>query len=168
MEGYDIDKYDESVLTGRSMAEIAGDAGSEKWKSSRPASRGAVKAAWLADAIAKFDKRKKKINHGGHRGHRETRIKKNEKDKTLADSANSANGKDNKTSSVSSCPPWLKIWRARSSAPCPPRSIPCWPLPSTNPSTIPSGCSKSSGTATARLPSSKKAKFAWCRAIRTT
>jgi len=56
--GYDIEQYDESALTGRSMADIAGDQGSAKWTSSRPVSRGAVKAPWLADAIAKFDKKK--------------------------------------------------------------------------------------------------------------
>ena len=46
VKGYDIDQYDESVLTGRSMADIAGDQGSAKWTSSRPVSRGAVKAPW--------------------------------------------------------------------------------------------------------------------------
>ncbi len=61
VKGYDIDQYDESVLTGRSMGKIAGDQGSAQWTSSRPASRGAVKAPWLADAIAKFDKKKSKI-----------------------------------------------------------------------------------------------------------
>ncbi|HEX3353963.1 MAG TPA: DNA polymerase ligase N-terminal domain-containing protein [Terriglobales bacterium] len=60
VKGYDIDQYDESALTGRTMADIAGDQGSAQWTSSRPASRGAVKAAWLADAIAKFDKKKSK------------------------------------------------------------------------------------------------------------
>jgi bifunctional non-homologous end joining protein LigD len=58
--GFDIDKYDTSVLTGRTMAQIAGDEGSAEWKSSRPASRGKVKAAWLADAIARADLKKKK------------------------------------------------------------------------------------------------------------
>src|ERR1700736_6371698 len=48
VEGYDIDDYDESVLSKRSLAEIAGDAGSREWKSSRPAGRGKLKAAWLA------------------------------------------------------------------------------------------------------------------------
>jgi bifunctional non-homologous end joining protein LigD len=48
--GFDIDKYDTSVLTGRTMAQIAGDEGSAEWKSSRPASRGKVKAAWLANS----------------------------------------------------------------------------------------------------------------------
>jgi bifunctional non-homologous end joining protein LigD len=57
VEGYNIDELDESVLTGRSMAEIAGDRDAQ-WQSDRPASRGRVKAAWLADAIAKLDKKK--------------------------------------------------------------------------------------------------------------
>ena len=58
--GFDIDEYDTSILTGRTMAQIAGDEGSAEWKSSRPASRGKVKAAWLADAIARADLKKKK------------------------------------------------------------------------------------------------------------
>jgi bifunctional non-homologous end joining protein LigD len=58
--GFDIDSYDTSVLTGRTMAQIAGDAGSAEWTSSRPASRGKVKAAWLADAIARADLKKRK------------------------------------------------------------------------------------------------------------
>jgi bifunctional non-homologous end joining protein LigD len=56
VEGYDIDEYDESVLSKRSLAEIAGDAGSAEWRS-RPASRGKLKAKWLADAVAKLDKK---------------------------------------------------------------------------------------------------------------
>jgi len=57
VEGYEIEGFDESVLTGRSMAEIAGDAGSAEWKS-RPAGRGKLKAAWLADALARVEKKK--------------------------------------------------------------------------------------------------------------
>jgi bifunctional non-homologous end joining protein LigD len=56
VEGYDIDDYDESVLSKRSLAEIAEDAGSKEWRS-RPTSRGKLKAAWLADAVAKLDKK---------------------------------------------------------------------------------------------------------------
>jgi len=56
VEGYDIDDYDWSVLSKRSLAEIAGDAGSAEWRS-RPAGRGKLKAAWLADAVAKLDKK---------------------------------------------------------------------------------------------------------------
>jgi len=58
VEGYDIEGFDESVLSGRSMAEIAGDAGSREWQS-RPAGRGRLKAAWLADAVARVEKKKK-------------------------------------------------------------------------------------------------------------
>jgi bifunctional non-homologous end joining protein LigD len=57
--GFDIDSYDTSVLTGRTMAEIGGDAGSAQWTSSRPAGRGKVKAAWLADAIARAESKRK-------------------------------------------------------------------------------------------------------------
>jgi bifunctional non-homologous end joining protein LigD len=55
--GYDIDKYDSSVLTGRSIADIAGDSGSAEWHS-RPAARegAGAKNAWLADAVAKHDR----------------------------------------------------------------------------------------------------------------
>ena len=58
--GYDIEKYDESVLTGRTMDEIAGDAGSAQWKSSRKVSAGGIsrKNDWLAEAIAKADAKK--------------------------------------------------------------------------------------------------------------
>ncbi|HMD18013.1 MAG TPA: non-homologous end-joining DNA ligase [Terriglobales bacterium] len=61
--GFDIegDKYDKSILTDRTMAQIGGDAGSAEWTSSRPASRGKVKAAWLADAIARADSRRKAL-----------------------------------------------------------------------------------------------------------
>jgi bifunctional non-homologous end joining protein LigD len=59
VEGYDIDAFDESVLSKRSLAQIAGDAGSKEW-TSRPAGGGKLKAAWLADAVAKLDQKKKK------------------------------------------------------------------------------------------------------------
>jgi bifunctional non-homologous end joining protein LigD len=58
--GYDIEQYDKSVLSKRTMAGIAGDEGSAEWTSSRPASRGKVKAPWLADTLAKLDKKNKK------------------------------------------------------------------------------------------------------------
>jgi bifunctional non-homologous end joining protein LigD len=59
VEGYDIDQYDSSALSHRSIAQIAGDADSAEWTSSRPASRGKVKAPWLAETLAKLDKKKK-------------------------------------------------------------------------------------------------------------
>ncbi|MFY9646668.1 MAG: non-homologous end-joining DNA ligase [Terriglobales bacterium] len=56
--GFDIDAYDTSILTNRTMAQIRGDEGSAEWKSSRPAARGRVKADWLAKAIARADSKK--------------------------------------------------------------------------------------------------------------
>jgi bifunctional non-homologous end joining protein LigD len=58
--GYDIDKYDYSVLTKRSLKQIAGDAGSAEWLSSKKVSRGggSSKNDWLADSIAKADAKK--------------------------------------------------------------------------------------------------------------
>jgi len=58
VEGYDIEQYDSSVLSHRSIAQIAGDAGSAEWTSSRPVSRGKVKAPWLAETLAKLDQKK--------------------------------------------------------------------------------------------------------------
>ncbi|MGA3092398.1 MAG: non-homologous end-joining DNA ligase [Terriglobales bacterium] len=52
------DAYDTSILTGRTMAQIAGDEGSAQWNSSRAATRGRVKADWLAEAIARADSKK--------------------------------------------------------------------------------------------------------------
>src|SRR5579862_2272528 len=57
VEGYDIEAIDTSVLSGRSLEEVAGDSGSREWKS-RPAGRGKLKAAWLADAVARLDQKK--------------------------------------------------------------------------------------------------------------
>jgi len=57
--GYDIDEYDESVLSKRSQAEIAGDAGSREWRSRPAGGAGKLKAAWLADAVARLDQKKK-------------------------------------------------------------------------------------------------------------
>jgi bifunctional non-homologous end joining protein LigD len=81
VEGYDIEKYDGSVLSKRTMAEIAGDEDSAQWKSSRPASRGKVKAPWLAETLAKVEK--KKLN---------------------AEAAEKADKKKNKTSARQSAP----------------------------------------------------------------
>ena len=100
VKGFDIDKYDESALTGRSMADIGGDKQSKKWTSDRPASRGPVKAAWLADAIAKFDKKKKSTTEDTEDTEK-PRVKKNEKNRTVA-AVSSDPAKQKKTSSVSS------------------------------------------------------------------
>jgi len=59
VEGFDIDKYDTSVLGGKNMAQIAGDEDSAEWQSSKKASRGGpAKAAWLADTLARVDQKR--------------------------------------------------------------------------------------------------------------
>ena len=107
VEDYDIESLDESVLSGRSMAEIAGDAGSAEWKS-RPAGRGKLKAAWLADAVAKLDQKKKqkKITTGDTEEHRGKQKKKAETGKALAALTKASNAKTK--SSVSPVPPVVK------------------------------------------------------------
>jgi bifunctional non-homologous end joining protein LigD len=59
--GFDIDKFDTSILSDRTMKQIAGDAGSKEWTTSPPAGRGKVKAAWLADAVARADSKRKAL-----------------------------------------------------------------------------------------------------------
>ena len=91
VQGYDIDQYDESALTGRTMGDIGGDQGSAKWTSSKPASRGGVKAPWLADAIAKFDKKKfdkkKSKTMPTSESPQQHAVKKKEKNRALASTA---------------------------------------------------------------------------------
>jgi bifunctional non-homologous end joining protein LigD len=55
--GYEIEQYDESVVSGRTMREIAGDQGSAEWESDRKTSRGKLKALWLAETLAKVEKK---------------------------------------------------------------------------------------------------------------
>jgi bifunctional non-homologous end joining protein LigD len=76
---FNIDKYETSVLTDRTMAQIAGDEGSAEWKSSRPASRGKVKAPWLADAIARADSKRKALTAEGAEDAENAKTKKGKK-----------------------------------------------------------------------------------------
>jgi bifunctional non-homologous end joining protein LigD len=69
VEGYDIEAIDTSVLSGRTLEQVAGDAGSAEWKS-RPAGRGRLKAAWLADAVARVEKKKQELTTEGTGEHR--------------------------------------------------------------------------------------------------
>ena len=57
---YNIDDYDTSVLSKKTMAQIAGDDKAAEWESDRKATRGKLKAPWLADTLAKLDKKKRK------------------------------------------------------------------------------------------------------------
>jgi bifunctional non-homologous end joining protein LigD len=60
VEPFDIDSYDTSILSGKTMPQIAGDEGSPEWQSSKKALRGgSAKAAWLADTLARVDKKKR-------------------------------------------------------------------------------------------------------------
>jgi bifunctional non-homologous end joining protein LigD len=61
--GFDIEEYAKSVLTGRTMAQIAGDQGSAEWVSSKKASRSAAKASWLADTLARVERKKSAARH---------------------------------------------------------------------------------------------------------
>jgi bifunctional non-homologous end joining protein LigD len=110
VEGYDIDSLDESALSGRSLAEIAGDAGSAEWKS-RPAGRGRLKAAWLADAVAKLDQKKKqkKLTTGDTDEHtgKQQKTAKAESGKAPAVSTKSSDVKARK-SAAASAPAALK------------------------------------------------------------
>jgi bifunctional non-homologous end joining protein LigD len=58
VQGYDIDQYDGSALTGRSLAQIAGDEDAATWQSNRPAVA-SRKNAWLADTLANLEKKKR-------------------------------------------------------------------------------------------------------------
>ena len=88
---YDIEQYDESALTSRSMREIAGDKGSAEWESSRKAFRGRVKAAWLRDTLEKLD-REKKTAKGTKAGADAVRGKKNDENKAAVGRASKSNG----------------------------------------------------------------------------
>lgn len=59
VEGYNIEDSDTSILTKRTIQEIGGDRKSAEWTSSRPASRGKLKAAWLADTLARVQAKKR-------------------------------------------------------------------------------------------------------------
>src|SRR5437762_6202676 len=92
--GFDIDKLDHSVLTQRSLAEIAGDERSAEWLSSRKTAPSKRRGQdWLADSIAKADK-------AARAGKKPTTIAKTAT-KTRAASATSAIKSKTKTSTSS-------------------------------------------------------------------
>jgi bifunctional non-homologous end joining protein LigD len=92
VEGYDIDAFDESVLSKRNLAQIAGDKGSAEWRS-RAAGGGKLKAAWLADAVAKLDQKKKQKKLTTE-GTEKRRVNQGERSKSSANSAPSKLKKD--------------------------------------------------------------------------
>ena len=119
VEGYDIDAIDESVLTGRTLEEVAGDAGSAEWKS-RPAGRGKLKAAWLADAVAKLDKRKKKqLTTGDTEDAEKNRKRKNVSSKKLSQSETAAPQKKETKTSASSASSAVQAFAGTTKRPMP-------------------------------------------------
>src|SRR3954471_22598107 len=58
--GFDVDKLDWSVLTKRSLKQIAGDQGSAEWQSNRTASTN-NKSSWLSDTLKKVAKKKSPV-----------------------------------------------------------------------------------------------------------
>jgi len=98
--GYDINEYDTSVLSKKSIAQMAGDEDAAEWKSSRPAARGKLKAPWLAEALAKLEKTKKKsINTENTEGTEENK-KKNGTRETLSTRVKSSKSSVNSVPSV--------------------------------------------------------------------
>src|SRR5919204_5278808 len=104
--GYEIDKYDYSVLTRRTLDEIAGAEGAREWQSNRPASSAPVKKAWLAESIAKADKHKKqsKTTDDAEEKKKEVRASKTSKSKRILESSdgNSSAGRGKSASKVQS------------------------------------------------------------------
>lgn len=62
-DGYDIEDFDHSALTGRTLDQIAADAGAREWESNRPAASSGrtTKNDWLAESIAKADAKKRNL-----------------------------------------------------------------------------------------------------------
>lgn len=96
VESYDIDQYDSSVLTKRTMDEIAGDEGSAEWQS-RPAGRGRLKAAWLANAVAKLDQKKAAEQKAAAEAESKTSSKATSKPKSTKAAPSVASAEEKKT-----------------------------------------------------------------------
>jgi bifunctional non-homologous end joining protein LigD len=85
--GFNIDQYDTSVLSGKTMAQIAGDERAAEWQSDKKASRGKVKAAWLADTLARVEKKKKSAAEHAKNAGKKSKTKKNSEAQQGADKA---------------------------------------------------------------------------------
>ena len=62
IQGFDAEQLDQSILTKRTMTQIAGDEGSAEWESSKKVSRGGAKAAWLAETLARVEKKRRALS----------------------------------------------------------------------------------------------------------
>jgi bifunctional non-homologous end joining protein LigD len=88
--GFNVDELDYSVLTRRSLDEIAGDQGSREWQSNRTAAStgGGTSKDWLAKSIAIADRKRKSTTEDTEKSKRVGRASRS---KTAAkSSANSA------------------------------------------------------------------------------
>jgi len=115
--GYDIELYDTSVLTGRSMAQIAGDQGSAEWESSRPASRAKMKAPWLAETLARVEKKRLTAEDAGTAEKKKPRSSQKHLDRAITREAGSP--KKNPNSSASSASSAVKSLEGAVSKPMP-------------------------------------------------
>jgi bifunctional non-homologous end joining protein LigD len=115
--GYDIEQYDTSVLTGRNMSQIAGDQGSAEWESSRPASRAKVKAPWLAETLARVEKKRLTAEHPGTAGKKKPRSSQKRLERAVTREADSP--KRNPDSSASSASSAVKSLKGAVSKPMP-------------------------------------------------
>jgi bifunctional non-homologous end joining protein LigD len=79
--GFDIEKYATSMLSGKTMAQIAGDEASAEWQSSKKTSRGRAKAEWLAESLAMLDKKRNKATARASKDTKPAAVKKNESKK---------------------------------------------------------------------------------------
>jgi bifunctional non-homologous end joining protein LigD len=118
--GFDIDRYDKSVLSGKTMVQIAGDEGAAEWKSSKKASRGGMKAPWLAESLAKLDKKNSKKTSEAAAESKKT-SKKKDSALTLAELRvpGSGNRSNAKNSSVASVPAVVKDLEGAAKRPMP-------------------------------------------------
>jgi bifunctional non-homologous end joining protein LigD len=114
VEDYDIAADDVSALSGRTLPQIAGDHDAE-WVS-RPATRRKLKAAWLADAVAKLDSKKALTTEGTEvtEGENKKNAKKTKPDQHhLGDESMADVAKQKKSPSVSSAPSVVKGLKSR-------------------------------------------------------
>ena len=165
VSGYDIEKFDTSVLSKRTMAGIAGDEGSAEWTSSRSASRGKIKAPWLAETLAKLDKKSKKQKAATDDAEEVPGKKKLAKRRELIWQAHL---RQLLPPHQNLYPLPLKICMMRFEGRCRPLFILCWRLRWKSLLMIRNGCTKSNGTVIARSRSWTTARCGWCRAIKMT
>ena len=92
--GFDVDKLDWSVLTKRSLDDIAGDSGSAEWQSNRAAATN-KKSSWLSDTLKKVSGRPSVANRSQRK-----RTTKNQQPTTKKSSASSASSASKSRGSV--------------------------------------------------------------------